>query len=255
MKRLTNADLRVLLIRKQWLKSLINDLPTQHIYDHEARVYAARLNVVRTQIGQIVDDPEFDGLVNVAVLPEEESAPYVCDPGAVRMIANELLSYLDVTLADYEYPIAKVRALQRLQGAQGNVFIAHGSNEVVRHRVKDFIAERCGLKPIILRELPSSGMTVIEKLEKYGRTADYAIMILTCDDIVADGEVRARQNVIQELGWFQGVLGRDRTAILLQSGVEWPSNITGIVYLEFTGNDVELIFEDLRKELEAAGLM
>jgi len=255
MKRLTNADLRVLLIRKQWLNTFINDLPTERIYDDEARAYAARLNDVRTKIEQIVDDPEFDGLVNVAALPEEEFLAYVCDPGAVRMIANELLSYLDVTLANYEYPVAKVRALQRLQGAQGNVFIAHGSNEVVRHKVKDFIAERCGLNPIILRELPSGGMTLIEKLEKYGRTADYAIMILTCDDVAADGEVRARQNVIQELGWFQGVLGRDRTAILLQSGVERPSNMTGIVYLKFTGNDVELIFEDLRKELEATGLM
>jgi predicted nucleotide-binding protein len=97
---------------------------------------------------------------------------------------------------------------------------------------------------------------VIEKLEKYGRTADYAVMILTGDDIMQGTESRrARQNVIQELGWFQGVLGRNRTAMLVQQGTEIASNIAGVIYLEFISNNVEMIFESLRKEFEEAGII
>ena len=98
-------------------------------------------------------------------------------------------------------------------------------------------------------------MTVIEKLEKYGRMADYAVLILTGDDRTENGESRARQNVIQELGWFQGVLGRNRTAILQQSGVAVASNLSGIVYLEFHDDSVESAFDALRREFETAGLI
>lgn len=135
------------------------------------------------------------------------------------------------------------------------VFIGHGHNEIVRYKVKNFIRDRCGLTPLILQELPSAGMTIIEKLEKYGRIADYAVLILTGDDVTQYGEARARQNVIQELGWFQGTLGRNRTALLVESGVELLSNISGVVFLKFEDNAVESVFEDLRKELEEAGFL
>lgn len=139
---------------------------------------------------------------------------------------------------------------------KGKVFIGHGKNVIVRGKVKDFIKEGCDLDPMILEELPSEGMTVIEKLEKYGRTADCAILILTADDLVKDkGAPRARQNVIQELGWFQGVIGRNRTAILKQEGVEIASNIAGVVYFGFKDNEVEIIFESLRRELKKADLL
>ena len=114
--------------------------------------------------------------------------------------------------------------------------------------------DRCHLEPAVLDLLPSAGLTVIEKLEKYGRTADYAVLILTTDDQTAEGTVR-RQNVMQELGWFQGVLERKRTAILQQEGVEIASNVAGIVYFSFKGNAVEGAFDSLRQEFEAAGLL
>jgi hypothetical protein len=252
MKRLANAELRVLHIRRQGLRDFIDNLP-KNMSGCQALPYVAQFNHVRLQVRKIVDDPQFDELVNIAEPPDRAPGRY--DPRLIRMRANELLCFVDATLADYEYGIARVRALERVQGVRGNVFIAHGSNEVVRHRVKDFIRERCDMNPIILKELASEGMTLIEMLEKYGRTADYAILILTGDDITAEGTARPRQNVIQELGWFQGALGRNRTAMLRQRGIETFSNIGGIAYLSFTGNEVESTFEKLRKELEAAGLM
>jgi hypothetical protein len=66
---------------------------------------------------------------------------------------------------------------------------------------------------------------------------------MTSEDRTEAGDARARQNVIQELGWFQGVLGRGRTAMLVQRGIEMPSNLGGIVYLDFPGDDVEMTFD------------
>jgi predicted nucleotide-binding protein len=42
---------------------------------------------------------------------------------------------------------------------------------------------------------------------------------------------RGRQNVIFELGFFFGKLGRERVCVLLAGGVEEPSDIAGLVYI------------------------
>ena len=41
---------------------------------------------------------------------------------------------------------------------------------------------------------------------------------------------RARQNVVFEMGYFMALLGRERVMLLLQDGVEEPSDLKGVVY-------------------------
>ena len=47
---------------------------------------------------------------------------------------------------------------------------------------------------------------------------------------------RARQNVVFELGYFMGKLGRERVCLLLKDQVELPSDIGGIVYIYMDPN-------------------
>jgi len=61
---------------------------------------------------------------------------------------------------------------------------------------------------------------------------------------------RARQNVILELGYFMGALGRDRVAALSDEGVEKPSDIHGLLYIP-CDSAWEL---RLAKEMKDAGL-
>ena len=48
----------------------------------------------------------------------------------------------------------------------------------------------------------------------------------------AETHRRARQNVILELGYFLGKLGRNGVCALHKAGVELPSDYQGVVYVE-----------------------
>jgi predicted nucleotide-binding protein len=134
------------------------------------------------------------------------------------------------------------------------VFVVHGHDDTTKITVARFL-EKLGLEPIILHEQANQGGTVIEKIERYSNVG-FAVVLLTPDD---EGHVkgqleqkqpRARQNVILELGYFIGLLGREKVAALVSGGVELPSDFSGIVYTSLNGNWQF----DLAKELRAAGI-
>lgn len=114
------------------------------------------------------------------------------------------------------------------------VFIVHGHNETVKQSVARTL-ETIGLTPIILAEQPDKGRTIIEKFEKEGNDVGFAVVLLTADDKGRKNRARtmqsrARQNVVFEMGYFMALLGRERVLLLLQEGVEEPSDLKGVVY-------------------------
>lgn len=117
-----------------------------------------------------------------------------------------------------------------------DVFIVHGQDEAAKESVARFV-EKLDFHPIILHEQPSSGRTIIEKFEDYSDVS-YAVVLLTPDDSCAPesnpekARPRARQNVIFELGFFVGRLGRDHVCVLYKEGVEIPSDYKGVIYVE-----------------------
>jgi len=119
------------------------------------------------------------------------------------------------------------------------VFVVHGHDNEIKETVARFL-EKLGFETIILHERPSGGATVVEKIEDNANVG-YAVVLLTPDDIGGDvttpGKLnpRARQNVILELGYFLGRLGRDRVCAIVNGRVEFPSDFAGIVYVPFEG--------------------
>ncbi|HEV7746191.1 MAG TPA: nucleotide-binding protein [Pyrinomonadaceae bacterium] len=117
------------------------------------------------------------------------------------------------------------------------VFVVHGHDNDAKEGTARFL-ERLGLQPIVLHEQPSAGRTVIEKFESYSGDIAFAVVLLTPDDVGAvataanDLRARARQNVIMELGFFIGRLGRVRVCALHKGGVELPSDYQGVLYVE-----------------------
>jgi predicted nucleotide-binding protein len=136
-----------------------------------------------------------------------------------------------------------------------NVFVVHGHDKAITESAARFL-EKLDLHPIILHEQPNMGRTIIEKFEAHSDVG-FAIVLLTPDDmggLASGGELkpRARQNVILELGYFIGRLGRSRVCALYVEGVEVPSDIHGVLYVPYdNANGWRL---KLASEIRAAGI-
>ena len=148
------------------------------------------------------------------------------------------------------------------------VFIVHGRDHKPMRELKSMLSE-FGLNPIVLHEQPSGSRTIVEKLEMYSDVG-YAFVLLTPDEplilsypkksfMVRDVwkfvkllPPRARQNVVLEFGYFIGILGRDRVCCLYRGNVELPSDMQGMVYIQFK-KSVKERRNEIIKELKAAG--
>ena len=128
------------------------------------------------------------------------------------------------------------------------VFVVHGRDEGTKDTVARVLKD-LELDPIVLHEQPNEGRTIIEKFERYAQVG-FAVVLLTPDD-KCNSSFRARQNVIFELGYFIGKLGRSRTCALFREGVEIPSDYDGVLYIEMDEPGAWKM--KLIKELQGAG--
>ncbi len=140
--------------------------------------------------------------------------------------------------------------------AAETVFLVHGHDHGARHEVARVIQQLTGAEPVILDEQASRGRTLVEKFEQHATAARFAVVLLTADDIGGprDGmrqQPRARQNVVFELGYFFGTLGRDHVVVLITAGVEKPSDVDGLGYIRYPDGDWKV---ELAREMTAAGL-
>lgn len=123
------------------------------------------------------------------------------------------------------------------QPANSRVFIVHGHDEAVKEATARFLIS-LGLEPIILHEQASGGKTIVEKLEHFSDVG-YAIVLLTPDDegkaksSSSNPQDRARQNVVLELGYFMGRLGRNRVCALHRGSIEMPSDFLSVLYVPY----------------------
>jgi predicted nucleotide-binding protein len=132
------------------------------------------------------------------------------------------------------------------------VFIGHGRNPLWA-RVKLFLDDELGLAVITYESEPRTGEAIVEILDKMLDQATFAVLVVTAEDQTAEGDYRARQNVVHEAGLFQGRLGFKRAALLYQDGVEGFSNIAGLQHIAFTGDNVDQAFWELKRVLSREG--
>jgi predicted nucleotide-binding protein len=142
---------------------------------------------------------------------------------------------------------APQKALQR------KVFIVHGHEGEPRAAVEGFL-RKMDFTPVILGEQTNQGRTIVEKFEDHS-DVDFAIVLLTPDDVGGPKgghqQPRARQNVILELGYFIGKLGRKNVCALKAGDLEIPSDFIGVVWTPFDPHGAWK--SALARELEDAG--
>ena len=189
----------------------------------------------------------------------DESKPVVQDASVqglrkAEAILQSMVEEIEEYWPDIPAEMASTTIGQPTQPTVANqIFLIHGRDHGTKDTVARFL-QGLGLDPIILHERPNQGRTIIEKFEEYAKTS-YAIALLTPDDVGGPDadklRPRARQNVILELGFFWGSLGRGRVAALLKDNLEIPSDYDGVVYIEL--DDYDGWHMKLARELKAAG--
>ena len=129
------------------------------------------------------------------------------------------------------------------------VFIGHGRNSLWA-RLQLHLEKDLKLETVNYESESRVGESITEVLEKMMAQATFAIVLLTGEDATATGQLRARQNVIHEIGLFQGRLGFRKVVLILQKGLEEFSNVAGLQYIDFEGDRIDAAFYQLRAVLE-----
>lgn len=83
----------------------------------------------------------------------------------------------------------------------------------------------------------------------------FAFLVMTAEDQHTDDTLHARENVIHEVGLFQGKLGFSKAIVLLEEGCEEFSNIAGLGQIRFPPGDISAKFEEIRRVLEREGII
>jgi predicted nucleotide-binding protein len=136
-----------------------------------------------------------------------------------------------------------------------NMFVVRGQDEAAKEVVARF-SEKLTLRAVILHEQPNVGHTIIEKCEAYSDVC-FAVVLFTPDDVggirdeATELKPRARQNVIFELRYFIGKLGRRRVCALYKE-VETSSNYYGVLYVPM--HNTGAWRQALAKEMKLVGL-
>ena len=198
IKHVVQSDLVLLDVIMAWPEQCkINDLSGAHVAGMEVyrEIRKARIDLPVILYSGITDQSVIEAL------SEDRNAEFISkwDGHSVR----ELVNHIQVKLGT---PPPRPQS-----------FIVHGQNEATKYQLKNYLQNTLQLpEPIILHEQPNIGRTIIEKFEDYALKSSLVFVLLTPDDIGAlsinpdDLKRRGRQNVIFEMGYFLGMLGRKK---------------------------------------------
>ena len=188
----------------------------------------------------------------------EDFPPIECDP-TVEMAegAPEPVHYsrsqLELLLRTIDQAL-EIRANSELAVPEASekspqVFISHGrANDW--QEVQSYIERDVGLPTLELAQQPNLGRTVLQKLEQESQSCTSAVIVMTGDDLDADGNARARENVLHEIGFLQAKFGLSAVCLLHEEETSIPSNIHGLVYIPFPKGYVTATFGALMRELK-----
>lgn len=244
------------------IDSLIEELKTLHQYREESKLDAVERRaemVIRRVFGQ--DSRYIEDLRNIrfypAFAPASEDYKVKCWHLGTEAMHN-LFNTMKEELLLFETTAKEKQKQVDVEEQSNRVFVVHGHDDSMKLAVARTL-EKLGLHPIILHEQPNLGRTIIEKFTDYSGVS-FATVLLSPDDIgyprnapPEEAKYRARQNVILELGYFLGRLGRERVVVLhrQEERFEMPSDYSGVLYVPFDSTGRWQF--DLVKELKACG--
>jgi predicted nucleotide-binding protein len=124
------------------------------------------------------------------------------------------------------------------------IYIGHGHNPSWRD-LKDHLQDKHDYDVEAYEIGSRAGHAIRDILEEMLKKSSIAFLVMTGEDETASGKLLARQNVVHEVGLFQGKLGFNRAIVLLEDGTEEFSNIAGIQQIRFPKGRIRETFGDV----------
>jgi len=140
------------------------------------------------------------------------------------------------------------------QSTGSKVFIGHGGSSAWKD-LKTFLTDTLHLEVEEFNIQSAAGLPTSQRLEDMANQSAFAFLVLTAEDEHQDSTIHARENVIHEVGYFQGKLGFRRAIVLLEAGCEEFSNIVGLGQIRFYKGDIMSKSEEIRKVLKREDLI
>jgi predicted nucleotide-binding protein len=171
---------------------------------------------------------------------------------AARVVADEdievLADRVKVTLESTVDEQLRAKAKRAFK-----VFLGHGGDPQWKYLERALRDNRFLVEAFESEE--RAGYHTLVVVDEMIRSSDVAVVVMTGEDELSNRRLRARENVIHEIGFCQGALGIDRTIILMQEGISEPTNIQGLTQIRFPAGrliDVEpKIIEALEQRRKA----
>jgi len=128
------------------------------------------------------------------------------------------------------------------------VFLGHGGNPLWS-KVHIHLKDELHLDVQVWETESRASRYPLDVLKQLLDSCTFAVLVQTGEDPTSDGNLRARQNVIHEIGLFQGRLGFEKVALVEQEGIESFSNIHGLQVIHFPGQRIEAAYYELDRML------
>jgi predicted nucleotide-binding protein len=167
----------------------------------------------------------------------------------VQFLRSDIERMIPVSSA---VPVSEGRKMAPARGTK--IFIGHGHSTAWRV-LKDFIVDRLNLPYDEFNAESVAGISTVDRLSAMLDNAAFAFLVLTAEDERLDGHMQARQNVVHEVGLFQGRLGFKKAIILLEDGCDEFSNATGLGQIRFPAGNIAAKFEEIRRVLERESII
>lgn len=124
------------------------------------------------------------------------------------------------------------------------IFIGHGRSNQWRD-LKDHLSDKHGYKIEAYETGARAGHTIRDILDEMASKSSFALLLMTGEDLVDDGSIRARQNVVHEVGLFQGHLGFSKAIVILEDGTEEFSNLFGIQQIRYSKGNIKETYGEI----------
>lgn len=166
----------------------------------------------------------------------------------LRSIINELKMQVEISKS------TDLQSEETVGKVTDRIFIGHGHAKDWLE-LHHFLKERLGLECEEFNSEAVAGIATKERLEDLLSKATFAFIVATAEDQTTQGEQRARENVVHEIGLFQGRLGFRKAIVVLEDGCGEFSNIHGLGQIRFPKGAISSKFEEIRKTLEREGVI